>query len=119
MLETLNRLLNDGIDAAVISLLVMVGATAAIPEWRSNRGYMLAGWVVGVIVGLAAVRMNVPEGFAILLTAIGVVTGPITLAKMHGRTMGDVLDEVTRRRANGGADPEAQNKPRPKPGQDV
>lgn len=109
MLESLNKLLNDSLDAIVVSILIMVAATAVIPEWRSNRGYALAGVITGIIAGLIAQRSGVPDGASIGVTAVGVVVGPLTIARLHGRTLGDILDEVVRRRANGGADP--QNTP--------
>jgi len=98
MFEILRKLLEDSADAAIISVLIVTGTTAALPAWRSNKGFIIAGWVMGVVVGIALARSPLPDWFAILGTAAGVITGPMTINKLQGRTLGDLIEEIYKRK---------------------
>ncbi|MEO0642823.1 MAG: hypothetical protein AAFY47_05305 [Pseudomonadota bacterium] len=109
-MKPLFDLLTEALDAIIVSFLIALAAFLVIPEWRMSKGYFfLAAWVSGVVLGVAAQRMGIPEGWDILVTAAAVITAPATIIALHPRSLIDLMQEIQdkmrRGKNDGGNDP--------------
>lgn len=101
----LQELIDGAFDAVVISFLAAAASFFLILEWRQTKGAWFVGaWCVGIIIGLAAQKLGVPAGFDILITALAVITAPVTVNAIRHNTLWETIEEY-RRRVRGDKDP--------------
>lgn len=92
-------LITDAFDAIVISFLAAVACVLLIEEWRATKAYyFIGGWATGIIIGIAAQRMGVPAGYDIIVTAVAVVTAPVTISWLRHKSILDAIDQIRQRR---------------------
>lgn len=81
----------------VIAAMAALAAFMVVAEWRQKPGYALGALLVGIIVGIAAERMNLPDGVVVVVTALAAVTTPGTILYFHNKTLMDVLEDLKNR----------------------
>lgn len=104
--ENVRELFNDAIDLVIASLFLAIGLAGLGPGVQRSWSYFAAGIALGTILGLAARRFGVPAGVDIMVMVLGVVTGPVTVVKLQGKTFLEAFDEIIsfRERMKGGDD---------------
>lgn len=96
------KLLNDIPDLALLSLFILAGVIAFLPGIQNRWTYAGAAFVLGMGAGLAVRYMpGIPAGFDFLACILGVIAGPFTAARWHGKTLPEVWREITRARDEG------------------
>lgn len=98
-LESLRRLLNDTADLAVVTLLMLAGVIFFLPGIQKRWTYAGAAFAIGLLLGIAARRFGLPDGLDIIAVMVGVIAGPVTVAKLHGKTIFEVVDEIRKARS--------------------
>jgi hypothetical protein len=96
--EKLRQLVADSIDVAVVSLLSVIGVQLALPGLQRRLAYGGSALIFGLLLGVAARWSPLPDGFEIVGTILGVITGPVTVAKMEGKTLGQAIEDLARSR---------------------
>lgn len=103
-MERTLRILSDAADLAILSLFLIVGLIGFLPGIQRRWAYAGAAFVLGIGLGLAARWAPfIPDGLDLLACIIGVISGPVTAARMQGKTIMEVVDEIRRAR-DGAAD---------------
>lgn len=97
-------LINSAADLVVLSLLIVVATIFVLPGAQRSWAYAACGIGMGVAGGLAARWFGAAEGWVIICTVAGVITGPATVTKFQGKTFDDVWRELRSARRTGGAD---------------
>jgi hypothetical protein len=98
LFANLRQLFVDAIDLSVISLMGVVGAVLAIPGLQRRISYGGAALIFGILLGVAARWSGLPAGLDIIAVLLGVVTGPVTVAKMQGKTLSEAIEEFSKAR---------------------
>lgn len=94
----LHDLLNQAFDSIIVSFLAAAAAFLLIAEWRATKGaYFVGAWFIGILVGLAAQRLGVPPGWDIIVTAIGVITAPVTVLALRQKTLIETIEDYRRK----------------------
>lgn len=96
------QLMVDTTDLALLSALAVAGTIMFLPGIQKRWSYALAAFVFGILFSLAARRLGLPDGADIIAVMLGVLTGPVTAAKLQGKTLAEAIDEIQKSRRNGG-----------------
>ena len=100
--ERLARLFNDAADLVVVSAIMVIAVVLWLPGIQSRASYGLAALILGAALGLATRWAPfLPDGAEIIATIIGVAAGPVTVARMQGKSIFDVLEDIHRARRGG------------------
>ena len=100
--ERLTRLFNDAADLIVVSAIIVCAVIMWLPGIQNRAAYAGAAIALGAALGLAARWAPfIPAGGEIIATIIGVVAGPVTVARMQGKTIFDVMEDIRRARRGG------------------
>ena len=91
-------------DLVVLSLLIVVMTIFILPGTHRSWAYAACGIGMGVAGGLAVRAFGLSEGWVIIATIVGVITGPATVMKFQGKTADEVFRELRDARRSGGAD---------------
>ena len=103
--ERIARLYNDAADLIIVSAIIVFAVVIWLPGIQNRAAYAAAAVVLGAALGLAARWAPIlPDGADIIATIIGVVAGPVTVARMQGKTIFDVMDDIRRARRGGDDD---------------
>jgi hypothetical protein len=102
--ENIKRLAGEIADLAVLSLFVVAGLIFFLPGVQKRWSYGMAAFVLGTVLGLAARRAGIPDGLDIIAVMLGVMTGPVSAAKLQGKTITEAIAEIKEIRVGGGDD---------------
>jgi len=105
-LARLHQLINDAADLAVISLFLVASTIFFLPGIQRRWSYAGASVAMGIVLGLAARWSPLPDGFEILGTMAGVLGGPVTVLKLQGKDVFEIIDEIKRARRSSDGDAE-------------
>lgn len=99
--ERLRGLVNQGADILVLACLVTAGTVMFLPGVQKRWSYAAAAIVFGFALGYAVRLMSWPDGVMVIAVILGVVTGPVTAAAMHGKTIFEAIEEIQKARRGG------------------
>ena len=97
-LDRVRALLNDSLDLAIIAIFIAVCVTPVLPGIQKRWQYLIAAFALGTVGGLICRRLGLPDGLDILGVCIGFVSGPVTMAKLQGKTVKEVVEELRQMR---------------------
>lgn len=95
-------LINSAADLVVLSILLVVLTIFILPGTQRSWAYAACGIGMGVAGGLAVRYFGLSEGWVIIGTLVGVITGPATVMKFQGKTADEVFRELRNARRSGG-----------------
>jgi len=93
-LERIRELINEIADLAILSLFLVAGIIFFLPGVQKRWSYAAAAVVLGSVLGLAARRFGLPDGVDLIALLLGVAAGPVTVAKMQGKTIFEAIEEI-------------------------
>ena len=100
--ERLRYLLDQAADLMVMSLFLVACTIFFLPGIQKRWSYAAAAFAFGAGFGLAARQIAiVPDGVEILAVMLGVVTGPVTAARLQGKTIFEAIKEIRDARRGG------------------
>ncbi|MEC7571954.1 MAG: hypothetical protein VX394_07860 [Pseudomonadota bacterium] len=94
----MRALINDSADLTVLSLLVGGCLVFFLPGIQDRWRYFAAAVALGLVGGLFGRELALFDGMELLTMLAGIVTGPITAAKMSGKTIGEAIEEIRQMR---------------------
>lgn len=98
-MERITKLFNDAADMMIVSLFLIVLVVIYLPGIQNRWTYSAAAFAFGVTLPLAARAAGLPGGIDIIACILGVICGPLTAARMQGKTVFEVVEEIRRARA--------------------
>lgn len=93
MPEFLNRLIalfSEAVEYITISLIIAGAGFIVSSEWRKSKGYFFAAILFGTALGVATNRIPFLSDYDFLISIIGTITGPPTLALLQRKTLLDL-----------------------------
>jgi hypothetical protein len=99
--DRLRALFNDASDLFLSAIFVAACSLPFLPGLQRRWVYAAAGIGAATLLGLAARRFGVPDGVDIIAVMVGFAAGPATLAKLQGKTVFEVAEEILAARRTG------------------
>jgi hypothetical protein len=92
--ERIRDMVNEIADLAILALFVVAGIIFFVPGIQKRWAYAAAAIVLGSVLGLAARRFGLADGLDLLALLLGIAAGPVTVAKMQGKTIIEAIEEI-------------------------
>jgi hypothetical protein len=93
-LQRVLSLINSAADLVVLSILLVVLTIFILPGTQRSWAYAACGIGMGVAGGLAARWFGLSEGWVIIGTLVGVISGPATVIYFQNKTVSEVFEEI-------------------------
>lgn len=100
-LERVRDIADKGTDVFLLTCFIAAGLVLFIPGIQRRWHYAAAAIVLGFSLGYAARLMDWPDGFMVLGIILGIVTGPVTVAWLHKKTIFEAIEEIQKARRGG------------------
>lgn len=97
-IERVRALLNDSLDLAIVAIFIGVCVMPWLPGVQKRWSYLAAAFALGTVGGLICRRLGLPDGLDYLGVCIGFITGPVTMAKLQGKTVKEAVEELRQMR---------------------
>tara|TARA_R100001086_G_scaffold76788_1_gene37263 strand:+ start:284 stop:613 length:330 start_codon:yes stop_codon:yes gene_type:complete len=101
----LNTLIGDMFDILVVAIGLIVLLVFFQPGVQRSWSYAAAALAAGAVFGYTARQAPfIPEWAVVLAIALGIITGPVTIATLRGKTIFEAVDDIRRSRREGNPD---------------
>ncbi len=99
--ERLHDIVDKGTDVFLLTCFLAAGLVLFIPGIQRRWHYAAAAVVLGWSLGYAVRLMDWPDGLMVVGIILGIVTGPVTVAYLHGKTIFEAIEEIQKARRRG------------------
>ena len=91
-LTKLFSLLDSGVEYAVTSFLIAVGAIFVSSGWRERKGYFFSACITGTVAGIVANDTPYLTNFDYLVSLAGATIGPTVIMSLQHKTLAELIN---------------------------